>query len=96
MDHVAGPLHILLAEKEGRIWFNIICLQIYQFERTTWWCLSVLKFVLESLMKFVLEFAIKYVMKYVMLRKYYTNHGLLKFALGPPLGGRADGNFGRP
>ena len=26
MDHVAGPLHILLAKKEGRIWFSVICL----------------------------------------------------------------------
>ena len=23
VDHVAGPLHILLVEKEGRVWFNI-------------------------------------------------------------------------
>ena len=38
MDHVAGPLHILLAEKEGRTWLYKICLKIYQFERTTWWC----------------------------------------------------------
>ena len=28
VDHVAGPLHILLAEK-GRIWFNIICFKFY-------------------------------------------------------------------
>jgi hypothetical protein len=27
MDHVAGPLHIMLAGKEGRIWFNTICLK---------------------------------------------------------------------
>jgi hypothetical protein len=25
MDQVAGRLHTLMAEKEGRIWFNIIC-----------------------------------------------------------------------
>ena len=36
MDHVAGPLHILLAEKEERIWFDIICLKLYQFEGNTW------------------------------------------------------------
>jgi hypothetical protein len=35
MYHVVGPLHILLAEKEGKIWFNIICLKLYQFERIT-------------------------------------------------------------
>ena len=39
---VAGPLHILLAYKKGRIWVNILCLKLYQFERTTWWCLSAL------------------------------------------------------
>ena len=44
MDHVAGPLHILLVEKEGRIWFNIKYLKFYQFKRITWWCLSVLEF----------------------------------------------------
>ena len=48
MDHVAGPLRILLAEKEGRIWFNVLCLKLYQFERITWWCLSVLEYVLQS------------------------------------------------
>ena len=36
MDHGAGPLHILLAVKEGRIWFHvIISLQLYQFKRMT-------------------------------------------------------------
>lgn len=29
MDHVEGPLHILLMKKEGRIWLNIN----HQFER---------------------------------------------------------------
>ena len=65
MDHVAGPLHILLAEKEGRIAFNIICLKLYQFERTTWWCLYVLEYVLDSAMQFVL--------KYVMLKILFKN-----------------------
>jgi hypothetical protein len=32
MDHVGRPLHMLLAEKEGRIWFNKTCLKLYQFE----------------------------------------------------------------
>ena len=31
MDHVVGPLHILLAKKEGRIWFDIKCFKLYQF-----------------------------------------------------------------
>ena len=26
---VQGPLHSLVAEKEGRIWFNMICLKLY-------------------------------------------------------------------
>jgi len=39
MDHVAGPLHILLAEKEGMIWFNITCLKLYQSENFNGWCL---------------------------------------------------------
>ena len=47
LDRVAGTLHILLAEKEGRIWFIIICLKLYQFERITWWCLSVLESIME-------------------------------------------------
>ena len=29
MGHVAGPLCILLAEKEGRIWFIIMCFKFY-------------------------------------------------------------------
>ena len=41
MDHVAGPLHILLAVKRGEDLVLIICLKLYQFERTTWWCLSI-------------------------------------------------------
>jgi hypothetical protein len=40
MDHVAGPLHILSAEQEGRISFDRICLKLYPFERIIWWCLS--------------------------------------------------------
>ena len=43
MDHVAGPLHSLLAKKDGRVWFNIVCLKLYQFKRITWWCLFIKK-----------------------------------------------------
>ena len=88
MDHVAGPLHILLAEKEGWIWFNIIYLKLYQFERITWWCL----FVLES----VLESALQSVLKFVMLEKIFFCHGLPEFASGPPPRGGPDANSGRP
>ena len=65
MDHVAGSLHILLAGKEGRIWFSIIWFEFYQFERIIWWCLSVL----ESILKCVLEFALQSVLKFFMLEK---------------------------
>ena len=34
------PLHILLVEKEGRIWLNITCLKLYQFERINGRCCS--------------------------------------------------------
>jgi hypothetical protein len=47
MDHVAGPLHILMVGKEGRIWFNIICFKLYQFESNNWWPFSILKYVME-------------------------------------------------
>ena len=85
MDHVAGPLHVLLPGKEGRIWFRIICLKRYQFKRMTWWCLSVLGSGLQS--------ALKYVMLGKILAK---SHGLREFALGPPLEGGPDENSGRP
>jgi hypothetical protein len=48
VDHVAGPLHIWLEEKEGRVWFNKIFLKLYSFKRITWWCLSVLESSMES------------------------------------------------
>ena len=47
IDHNAGPLHILLVEKEGTIWFKRICLKLYQFKKITWWCLYVLEYVME-------------------------------------------------
>ena len=55
MDHVAELLHILLAETEGSISFNIICLELYQLERITWWCLSVLESILKSTLQFVMK-----------------------------------------
>ena len=45
--------------KEGRIWFNVICLKLYQFKRITWWCL------------FVLEFVLEFAPQYVMLGKIF-------------------------
>jgi hypothetical protein len=66
MDHVAGALDILLAKKEGRIWFNLIYLKLYQFKRITWWCLSVLNF--------FMEFSLQFVMKFVMLEEFVSKN----------------------
>jgi hypothetical protein len=55
----AGPLHALLADKEGRINFNIICLKLYQFKMITWWCLSLPESILESVMESTLQFVLK-------------------------------------
>ena len=83
--HVVGSLHILLAgKKRGRIWFHIICLKLYQFERTTWWCL------------FNLERVMEHALKYVLLNKILKKSRLPKFAANPPLGGGHDEDFGRP
>ena len=82
-----GPLHILLAEKEGSIWFNMMCFKIHQFGGTTWWCLSVMEYVIGS--------TLKHVLKSLLLKKYLKNHGLPKFASGPALGGRPNKIFGR-
>ena len=90
MDHVAGPLHILLGEKEGRIWFNIICLQIYQFERTTWWCLSDLESVLESILKSIMESALKSILlknvKKIMVSRNLCQAHLLEVLMTKILG----------
>ena len=40
-------------KKEGRIWYNIICLKLHQFERISWWCLSIMEYALQSVMEFV-------------------------------------------
>ena len=45
-----GTIAYFVGGKKGRMWFDIICLKLYQFERTTWWYLSVL----ESNLKYVL------------------------------------------
>ena len=50
-----GTIAYFVGGKEKRIWFSIICLKLYQFRRITWWCLSVLEYVLESSLKFVLK-----------------------------------------
>ena len=81
MDHIAVPLRILLAEKEGGVQFNITCLKLYQFKRSTWWCLCVLQFAVQSVM---LEKTLK------------KKHDLMEFASGPPLRGGYDANSGRP
>ena len=83
-----GTIAYFVGRKEGRIWFNIIRLKLYQFERTTWWCLSILETILES----ILESALKY----VTLKKYQKNNGLAKSTSSPPLGGRPHENSRRP
>ena len=65
MDHEAGALHVLLAEKETRITFNVTCLKLYQFERVSWWCLSVVEYVIE----FALCFALQSVLLETILKK---------------------------
>ena len=62
MDHVVGPLHILVVGKEGTVWLNIVCLKLYQFERITWWCLFVMEHALQSIVEFVMEFALRSVL----------------------------------
>ena len=54
-----GTIAYFVGIKEGRIWFNTICLKLYQFNRNTWWRLSV--------MEFILKYALQYVLKFVML-----------------------------
>ena len=76
-----GLLHILLAEKEGRIWSSIKCLKLYQFKRIILWCL------------FVLQVALRYVM---LEKNILKNHGIMELVLGPPLGGGYNKIFGRP
>ena len=44
-----------------RIWFNIVCLKLYQFKRITWWCLYVFEF--------IMEYVLEYVLQFVMLKK---------------------------
>jgi hypothetical protein len=90
MDHDAGPLHILLVEKEGRIWLNAIYLKLYRFERITWWCLSVL----ESIMDFVMKSR----PTICPARKKISrkSHGSPMFAVGQPLGCGLNEIFKRP
>ena len=68
-----GTIAYLLVKKEGTIWFTIICLKLYQFERITWLCLSILKCILES------------AMQSVMLEIQKKIHDLSKFSLDPLL-----------
>jgi hypothetical protein len=87
-----GTITYFVGGKEGRIWFNTICLKLYQFKRNIWWCLSVM----ESIMESVMDYALQFVLKFVMLCKILKNHGLPEFSSDPPLGGGPDPNSGRP
>jgi hypothetical protein len=93
----SGPCCATIAyfvgRKEGRIWFNKICLKLYQFDIINWWCLSVLKSTLESLLDFSLQSVLKSNLLENILKK---NHGLPKFVSSPSLGGGHDENSERP
>jgi hypothetical protein len=69
-------LHNLLAEKEGRIWFNTTSLKLYQCRRITWWCLFILKFVLQFAMQSVLKFVLleKLIKKVMVSRNLCQTH----------------------
>ena len=54
--------HVFVGGKRGENLVNIICLKLYQFENTTWWCLLVLEYVLESILLYDMECALKFVM----------------------------------
>ena len=67
-----GTVAYFLANKEGRIWFNIICLKFYHYERSMWWCLSVLGYVLESILESFWNLTWKSVMLENLLKKLWT------------------------
>ena len=77
IDHVA-PLHTLLAKKEGRIWFNIMGLKLYQFKGIIWWCLWVLEYVMKSVMKFVM---LEKILKKFMVSRNFRQTHLLEVGL---------------
>jgi hypothetical protein len=52
-----GTIAYFVGGEKGRIWFDIICLKLYQFERITWWCLYNLESILKYVMKFALQFS---------------------------------------
>ena len=51
-----GTVAYFVGRKRGRVWYNTRCLKLYQFERTTWWYLSVLESILESRICFEIFF----------------------------------------
>ena len=56
----------IVGRRRGNDLVNLRCLKLYQFQNTTWWCLSVLEPNMESILIYVMKFALKY----VMLKKY--------------------------
>jgi len=89
MDHVAGLLHMLLVEKrEERIWFNMICLKLYQFEMIAWWCLSVVESILECVLEYAMTSTLleKHIKKVIVSRNSRQAH-LLEVALTKIPGG---------
>jgi hypothetical protein len=84
-----GTIAYFVGGKKGMIWFNIICLKLYQFRRITRWCLYVLESVVESTLQSVLKFVI-------LEKNIIKNYGLLEFLSGPPPRGGLDTNSKRP
>ena len=63
-------------KNEGRIWFDIIGFKFYWFERITWWCLTVLEFILKPVMEFALQL-------YFLLEKKLKISGSPKICVKP-------------
>ena len=72
-----GTIAYFVGRKRGRLWFNRICLKLYKFERTTWWCLSIVECILESSLEYVVNFALlKKVKKRMVSRNLRQAHPL--------------------
>ena len=73
-----GTIAYFVGEKEGRIWFNIICLKLYQFKRIMWWCLSVLKSILEYVLEYALESNVEFVLLEKILKKSWSPRSFVR------------------
>jgi hypothetical protein len=60
------------------IWLIIIYLKLYQSQRITWWCLSILEFVLKSDLQYVM---LEKIFKRVMVSQNFCQTHLLEVVL---------------